>query len=1716
MKRTKTQKITYLEESVLSELALSKGENIEDRTISDLDFSSDKFELESLEGLKIVSWKNLRRINASNNALDKLDKLLNKFSKLETVLAINNLITIVDLSLPNLVELDLSRNYLTQMPDLSGLPRLEQLLLSFNEINSGFQELSNTKNLLTLDLSNNRIDLSALEYEQFISTLQTTPKLENLRLMNNPFCETILEYEFYMIHELSGLKLLNNEPLSKAFIEEIQAKPMKSLKEVHKETGEKPQKRNIQAEYSRQEMPRLEDLHINLQKAKNDPTQCLSLFKKVAQDAEAIVNKPEERFIIFKANSSEEKSAISMNIDSFLQEAVMMIEDMPTMRKPVLRIIASLCEVEESNFGHKCLLTLEDLLVSGPEVASEIEEIIRKIIIPKVKVQDVDRVSKDLLKGLVRLCKDRDISEILKDLVDTMVIWVKREVNFEEEKLMQSEIPQEVKEDLHSYAMALIAFAANERKNAESMTTKRVADFTAKLLKIMERETEPSNILGKQETVKSSIRRLKYVLKIMQNLSSYSSKAASVFVAEEIHQKLLRDIWEYLMFYKANGYTFGGESTESTEIMFYKLMTAYFNALGGLSSDSKCIEYILFSARQILEEILNIAIMPRIDPVLLTSILKLVSSILNSKILQSDEHSEQFKYFSESLRKMLPFMGYLGGKKYKSICALGEKYAKGTMIGQEPIVISSLTNKFLHELFVSIIDLIRFFSEKSVEENTQSPVIQEICKQVSNTLNSNNREEHLFNCLEIPNDSVKLAVVKCLDKIPIEEIDIEETGHIVRILGNYKNLGVGRTEEVLSQVFLLLNKLVMDPEKGEDFRNKFGEMVISECLSILNRNQQRDLRDNEQENKEKLYLTLSCVMFLKKCSSFESLKPFFENKNAEEKMKSILKAEELYRTENEAPVEIERTLVGKRIECLLNCLIGSNHLHPYDYVALRVFQMMADVLMGLKETRIFESKFGSNQLEELIRFNRESWSIRINQERSTWISPEAAQEFQEEKSSGFYVQHQKFCQLKAVSTLLMFLMGKSSMENLDLEKTLQEQYNPKFEKSTLLRQVLAKTDEINDKYLNEKEKTEQKEKKSLSLQDVENLETEDPNLLKKAMEGEDIGSSNSYALSKELVMVNVYAPQNEKLELRALVLAAFLRCCYSAIEFGPLNTRMEVLSQLKHPTTLQNITKLCATTGWKYAALGAKYLRVVKHIIRLSPTYNFRVQEDTILFETISLALNEIIEFIEFKIANQERNPLSKEDEFLISELASVGNSISQAVNTFQWSENDETVYIERTSQVIRSAQEQVAAYLLQELIPVSSIKSYVEMLFYIMTKNERMDPNAYKKPEKEMEYLDKSREQIGDLLGMYLAICQESKYRVIEFCKVGTVFESKVMNPTYIQEVLNKASFILFTIELTKYMKEESTQFKLPQSKVTERIAGICWTDMFNSSKWEKKLVVVTSRCFYLLNPATSPPCPLCGEDRFCPSPPSYGMHIEFRDISKVVTFPGIPQLFSIEYSFKKNPKYLTFRCKYYSGGKQLSGLLSELKAEIETGDLNEDFAEDSGSHSLMEDFCLRDSLENLLFRHDKGQVKKAIFCSYNPRKGFAMFSKPKVFENCYLTVLTSKNSLLLLDCNFKHWNFFNPATSVELTSQIVATRAIEPNLFKIYKEFDLGKCDRAKVPKTSDFKIILEIDRTKHTFVFQDDMTLEVFQRNVMREVTKLKGGKKLQENPKNLFDK
>lgn len=72
---------------------------------------------------------------------------------------------------------------------------------------------------------------------------------------------------------------------------------------------------------------------------------------------------------------------------------------------------------------------------------------------------------------------------------------------------------------------------------------------------------------------------------------------------------------------------------------------------------------------------------------------------------------------------------------------------------------------------ISIINIVEFICREA-SSNQKNDLFSEMSAALNESDNS--REQALFNCLEVPDDDVKLAVVKCLFVINIDDIDSAE------------------------------------------------------------------------------------------------------------------------------------------------------------------------------------------------------------------------------------------------------------------------------------------------------------------------------------------------------------------------------------------------------------------------------------------------------------------------------------------------------------------------------------------------------------------------------------------------------------------------------------------------------------------------------------------------------------------------------------------------------------------------------------------------------------------------------------------------------------------------------------------------------------------------------------------------------------------------------
>lgn len=84
----------------------------------------------------------------------------------------------------------------------------------------------------------------------------------------------------------------------------------------------------------------------------------------------------------------------------------------------------------------------------------------------------------------------------------------------------------------------------------------------------------------------------------------------------------------------------------------------------------------------------------------------------------------------------------------------------------------------MNELFISITNLMKFFGKNSSNKSN----IKLLCSDICSEMNKFNRDKTLSNLLKVPNEDVKLSVVKCFYSINVEELEQEELSLIYKQL----------------------------------------------------------------------------------------------------------------------------------------------------------------------------------------------------------------------------------------------------------------------------------------------------------------------------------------------------------------------------------------------------------------------------------------------------------------------------------------------------------------------------------------------------------------------------------------------------------------------------------------------------------------------------------------------------------------------------------------------------------------------------------------------------------------------------------------------------------------------------------------------------------------------------------------------------------------------
>lgn len=236
---------------------------------------------------------------------------------------------------------------------------------------------------------------------------------------------------------------------------------------------------------------------------------------------------------------------------------------------------------------------------------------------------------------------------------------------------------------------------------------------------------------------------------------------------------------------------------------------------------------------------------------------------------------------------------------------------------------------------------------------------------------------------------MRLAVVRCLYVVPLDEFDQGEIEQITKIVSASNNIGAGQTELVLSTIYWICCKLASpdteEVESNRTFQTKFGEQAVNEALDILMKNSERVMAIKEEDD-QKYALSLSILNFLKQSTEAETMHKYMRNKNTI--FKQILIREERYSSDfvKEVPVDIESTYLGREISSLIETISGVETVSPYSDASFRVISRMADILMNRNDCKPYEMKQSSDgAIEELMDFQKNIYKKRKKQELDYWV-----------------------------------------------------------------------------------------------------------------------------------------------------------------------------------------------------------------------------------------------------------------------------------------------------------------------------------------------------------------------------------------------------------------------------------------------------------------------------------------------------------------------------------------------------------------------------------------------------------------------------------------------------------------------------------------------------------------------------------------------------------
>ncbi|CAD8082287.1 unnamed protein product [Paramecium sonneborni] len=1020
------------------------------------------------------------------------------------------------------------------------------------------------------------------------------------------------------------------------------------------------------------------DLFIHLtEQCLNNPNKSATLCTDLILKISYVISDPSKWSKHFNNTIQFQKNQIHEKINQFLSNCTLLVENQKPVQKIIIMALTNLVtinEPEDETLCESCLKTLKILYKNNPDLKQLLKKTIQKNILTNLEQKSFLTIPICLLKGLTDFASEIKLGDWMTDQQCILFgRWLEQIFAiFKDDK---SKIDQSVECTLQlmskcfvaeSFAtqleefitmdgvMDILSFCFDQGKKAkpdENVGKKTKPDeTTAKKEKPEEnkaKKAKPDEIFTKNKIIV-------FVFEMISSLNRFLKKS-NPNLKEQYSEKISKEISKMIDELESDRYHFANseavKTQEQCQIMNKKLgslIRAYGKILVDnpsytkiqsdqeLNDQNKKKEKELLASQNekpkaekkeekiIFFQVLKLLTIKKLDPYIYGSLCQFLVTILESQVCtlylgSIIANTENFNTTLLLLQKNL----------YSDFILMARVYGNIQISAEH-----SLANMPTLELQYAVLQILKVFEciQKKASDPNDCQKFQDKLK----SLEQWNYKSIILSCLEAPVEEIRIVTTYLLSNIPSRKWEFEDLKNMQKILEKLQQLlSDGQGEEEISCLLMIFCNIVSsntNPVSYQFRQNTSSQNLCVVSYKILRTNMSRDTRGDENQTRQKIALSASCVYLLSQYLYSQQLRNNFFNQKALFEIGEALRLEDQLGTDVKTPLSIESIcLVVQPLFQSIESDFGINITHLNFF---RVLMQISSILnfqkyssiQSLTKTRaeiekeiqaqkdLMQSKKhkgprvtiaeeydydNSQSADDILSHYKRNLHQQCQEQWDNW----KIQKFPNYKNldyiddliSAFEVQHTIFSSQNGVDRLLACLQPLIQNVHLDLEeKTISldsiyqqegNEYQSKVVTSSLSKHAIVsklvgypQNQDLNISRFSSQffEVVQQKKILANSMVDLKSFGEEQQQQFYEYM-----------SLSR-----------SHKTKI-ALITSAFLYSCYISIIFAPeASILCNALTEIQQKEKLIGYIKLCAASDWYNSCVSIKLFKIYRLIGR--------------------------------------------------------------------------------------------------------------------------------------------------------------------------------------------------------------------------------------------------------------------------------------------------------------------------------------------------------------------------------------------------------------------------------------------------------------------------------------------------------------------------------------